>query len=49
VALRAPPIARGHAALVRTSLSFISLSRAGQQHVAGQANRDGRSGSQESN
>jgi hypothetical protein len=47
VVLRAPPITRGHAALVRTTLSFISLSRAGQQHFAWQGDRDGRSGSQE--
>jgi hypothetical protein len=47
VALRAPPIARGHAARVRTPLSFIRLSRAGHQRVAGQADRDGRSGWQE--
>ena len=49
VALRAPPMTRGHSEFVRTPLSFISLSRAGQQKVAGQADRDGRSGSQESN
>jgi len=47
VALRAPPIARGHATLVSTPLSFINLSRTGQQHFAWQADRDGRSGSQE--
>jgi hypothetical protein len=47
VAFHAPPIARGHAALAKTSLCFISQSQAGRQHVVWQADRDRRSGSQE--